>query len=162
MMRTDTENSFLPYHTDPLIPVRTVQRTLHLGEAMEWNLNLSIRFPSGTGVKAWLGNGSNDYQKKLETGVEDGYPTIYLGPEAGRGDHIYLEMEFGTYFAVNNITVCFASIWIVLLIILLMITLTIVKRIRKKVKKGKGGDKAEDTETEGVAEGSEENAEKLN
>lgn len=158
MMGGDLDNSFLPFHTDPILPVKTVQRTFHLGEAMDWNLNLSIRFPSGTGVNAWLGSGTDHYKQKLETRVEDGYPTLYLDLDSGDGDHIYIEMEFGSYFAVNNFTVCFASVWIVLLVIVLMILVSIVKKIRKKTKKdGKGEEEAEDAETDGDPGESEEN-----
>ncbi|MGA1821010.1 MAG: hypothetical protein ACMUIG_00625 [Thermoplasmatota archaeon] len=146
MMRGDLENAFLPFHMDPLIPIRVVERTLNLGEAMGWDLNLSIRFPSGMGVRAWLGNGTYHYSHKLEIRTEDGYPTLFLDPESGSGDHIYIEMEFGSYFAVNNFTVCFASVWVVLLIIVLVMILSIVKRIRKKgkMKRGEENDEPDD------------------
>lgn len=125
---------FLPYHMDPVVPMRSYKRSIPLGEASEWDLDISIYFPSGVGVRGNLGMGSNHYHKELETHVEDGIPTLMLICHPDEGDHIYLEMDGGGYFAYNNVSVCFFSVGLLLSLILLFMLVKIGKAVSKKVK----------------------------
>ncbi|MDG6225481.1 MAG: hypothetical protein QCI82_08205 [Candidatus Thermoplasmatota archaeon] len=127
-------SGFLPYHLDPLVPMRSYKRSIPLEEASEWDLYISISFPSGVGVRGNLGKGSDHYQKELETHVEDGIPTMMLISHPGEGDHIYLELSGAGYFAYNNVSVCFFSVIFLLAFILLFVLVKVGKAVSKKIK----------------------------
>ncbi|MGA1793007.1 MAG: hypothetical protein ACMUHM_03560 [Thermoplasmatota archaeon] len=143
------ELRFLPPHLNPLIPVRTVTKTIDTSEIRGWENHLSIRFPSGSGVRAWMGDGSRDKISELEVKVIDGYPTLMVGPEDGTGDHITLELTVGTYFAFNNVSACFFSTLGALVLVILLIVLLIIRGIvrRKKKKAAEADDDASDEDT---------------
>ncbi|MGA1819509.1 MAG: hypothetical protein ACMUHU_00720 [Thermoplasmatota archaeon] len=130
------ELRFIPPHLDPLIPVRTVTKTIDTSEIRGWENHLTIRFPSGSGVRAWIGDGSRDKISELDVEVIDGYPTLMVTPDDGTGDHITLELTVGTYFAVNNVSACFFSTLGALILVMLLIVLLIVRGIvrRKRTK----------------------------
>ena len=148
-------DSIVPIHLDPILPVYTVERSLDLGKAEGWDLDLKIRFPSGTGVSGWIGEGDDNKKKELETGEIDGYPVLYVRSENSTGDHIYMELQVGTFFAGNNVTICFGSVILLLLIIVLVVLLLTVRKIRKSKKsrdeEGEDVDEDEDENT-GVEE----------
>jgi hypothetical protein len=138
---------FLPPHLNPLIPVRKVTRTIDISSVGEWDTELSVVFPSGSGIKAWLGDGGNDRVSELEVEIIDGYPTLIISLAEGSGDHITLEMTVGSYFAFNNVTGCFFSATGAVLLIMLFIFLFIIKGIVRRKK-----EKAEDAELEKMTE----------
>ncbi|MGA1866650.1 MAG: hypothetical protein ACMUFK_04200 [Thermoplasmatota archaeon] len=127
------EMRFLPPHIDPIIPVRTVTRTIDTREIRDWDSSIRVRFPSGSKIRAWMGDGNEDRVSELKVEVEDGYPTLYVTQEDGPGDRITLELTVGPYFAYNNVTVCFFSATgLFFLVILLIILLTVRGIVRRK------------------------------
>jgi len=44
------EEAFLPFHADPIVPIRTYKRSFQLGEARDWYIDIDMTFPSGTGA----------------------------------------------------------------------------------------------------------------
>jgi hypothetical protein len=134
-------NRFLPPHIDPIIPARTLTKTIDIRGIRDWDPNIRIVFPSGSGVKAWFGEGSNDKMSMLKVVVEDGYPTLLVTPEDGEGDKITLEFTVGGYFAYNNVTACFCSATGVVLLVILFIVLLIIRGIvRRRKEKKEGGE----------------------
>ena len=146
------KNAIVPIHFDPVIPVYTVERSLNLGEATGWELDLQIKFPSGVGVRGWLGEGDDHQKVELEKEVVNGYPVIYLKQGDVEGDHLYMEIQFGPYFAGNNVTICFSSIVILILVVFLIFLLAIIKMIRKKKAASGEGDEEEEEDKPGSEE----------
>ncbi len=145
------QGRILPFHFDPILPVRTIERTFDFGEEDTWDLYLDIRLPTGLSVKGWLGNGSDHRYKELETVVENGYPTLKVVRENGEGDHILIAIEFGLYLPINNVTCCFVSAVLPVVLMFLLISVKVIKKARKKRGKeeedeGTGGDEVEDAE----------------
>ncbi len=140
------QNRILPFHFDPILPVRTIERTFHFGEEDMWDLYLDIRLPTGLSVKGWLGNGSDHKYRELETVIEDGYPTLKVVRLNGEGDHVLIALEFGLYLPINNITCCFVSAVLPALLMFLLISVKIIKKARKNKKDGKGEDEKDGTE----------------
>jgi len=150
------EMRFLPPHLDPLIPVRKVTKTIDTSEIRQWENHLNVRFPSGSGVRAWLGDGGDDKVSELDVKVINGYPTLVVDPEDGTGDHITLELTVGPYFAFNNVTACFFSTMGAFVLILLLIVLLIIRGIVRRKRKKAGEEEEGPTEGEGGSkEGSE-------
>ncbi|MCK5774431.1 MAG: hypothetical protein KAH57_11630, partial [Thermoplasmata archaeon] len=141
------QNRILPFHFDPILPVRTIERTFQFGEEDTWDLFLDIRLPTGLSVKGWLGNGSDHRYRELETVIEDGYPTLKVVRLNGEGDHILIALEFGLYLPINNITCCFVSAVLPALLMFLLIFVKVIKKARKK-KDGKGEEEEDGTEEE--------------
>ncbi|MBN1390487.1 MAG: hypothetical protein JXA22_07590 [Candidatus Thermoplasmatota archaeon] len=130
---------FLPPHLEPMVPVRTITKTIDTRDIMDWDSHLRVRFPSGSGIRAWIGEGNEDRVSELEVKVDDGYPTLLVTPEDEAGDHITLELTVGTYFAFNNITACFFSATAVIILIILLIVILIIRRIIKRKRSGSPG-----------------------
>ena len=143
------QGRILPFHFDPILPVRTIERTFQFGEEDTWDLYLDIRLPTGLSVKGWLGNGSDHKYRELETVIEDGYPTLKVVRLNGEGDHILIALEFGLYLPINNITCCFVSAVLPAVLMFLLISVKIIKKARKKKDKGGKG------EGDGTEEGGE-------
>jgi hypothetical protein len=130
-----TENAILPFHFDPILPVRRIERTIDLQEAKDWDLDIKISIPSGIGLKAWIGKGDEHKIRELEIDTSDGHPTIYLDISPGEADHITIQVEVGAFLLVNNVGACFGCLAITLIIILLLFLLVVLKIVRKKRRK---------------------------
>jgi len=133
------ENRFIPFHLDPILPVRGIEKTIDTGAIEGWETNLKVIFPSGFGVSAWSGENENDRVKKLEIVQENGFPALVTGPGDLTGDHILLELEIGPYFAYNNVTACFCSATGLLALVVLLIVVLIIRGIARKRRKGSDG-----------------------
>ncbi|MFW3146462.1 MAG: hypothetical protein ACMUIE_06590 [Thermoplasmatota archaeon] len=147
-------NRFIPHHMDPLIKVRTVQKTVDLSSVGDWDMDIEVRFPSGVGIEAWMGNDSNDRAGKLEVVIEDSYPVLRIDSGTAEGDRVLLMIEIGPYFGFNNVTVCFVSGWSFLGLAVLLVAFII---IRGMVRRRKRQREEEDSSEEGE-EGEEDDA----
>ena len=127
-----SENAILPFHIDPILPVRRFERSIALDKAENWDIDLKISIPSGIGLKAWLGKGGNSKVKELDVDTSEGYPTIHLDIRPGEADHVLIQLEVGSFLLINNIGACFGCCVIGLVILLLILLLIILKIARKK------------------------------
>jgi len=132
-----TTNVFVHKHWDPLVPFKTVKRTIVLEDAQKWEPSIKVIFPSGCGVKAWLGNGSDRIDGGLDINVEGAYPTLYIEAGSGAWDRIFLEISMAGWFGFNNVLVCFATTIGALLLILLLLLVTIIRKVREASKRPK-------------------------
>jgi hypothetical protein len=150
------ENRFIPFHLDPLIPVRGIERTIDTSAIEGWEPQMKVIFPSGFGVTAWAGENEDDRVKELEVANENGFPTLVIGPGDLSGDHILLELEIGPYFGYNNVTACFCSATGLVALVVLLIFVLIIRGIVKKRRKAGDDETADDGEEDGDNDGDEE------
>jgi hypothetical protein len=129
--------AYIPRHFDPLLPVRKYQKTVPLGDCSDWDLSLNISFPTGCGVKGWMGKEGSEHESVLETVVQDGCPTLIVRSPPGEHEALYLEISGGLYMAFDNVTVCFFMTWAILAIFLLLVLISITKRIVKRARRNK-------------------------
>ncbi len=157
-----SQNAILPFHIDPILPVRRFERSIALDKAESWDIDLKISIPSGIGLKAWLGKGENSKVKELEVDTSEGYPTIHFDIRPGEADRVLVQVEVGGFLLVNNIGACFGCCLISLVILLLILLMIILKMARKKKKdkKDKKEKKKGKDNTTGVDEGIEKGEEK--
>ncbi|MGA1849154.1 MAG: hypothetical protein ACMUHB_07425 [Thermoplasmatota archaeon] len=141
-------NRFIPFHLDPLIPVRGIEKTIDTSTIEGWDTQMKVIFPSGFGVTAWAGENENDRVRELDVTNENGYPTLNIEPGDLSGDHILLELEVGPYFGYNNVTACFCSATGIVALLVLLILVLIIRGIVKKKRKAKEAD-IEDSGEEG-------------
>ncbi|MCU0799479.1 MAG: hypothetical protein MUC62_07390 [Candidatus Thermoplasmatota archaeon] len=132
-------NVFVHRHWDPLVPFKTVKRTIVIEDVQKWDPSIKVIFPSGCGVKAWLGNGSDRVQGGLDVKVEGAYPTLNIKGSSQAWDRLYLEISMAGWFGFNNVLVCFATSIGALVLLLLLLVVTIFGKVRKASKKAKEG-----------------------
>ncbi len=142
-----TTNVFVRRHWDPLVPFKTVKRTIVLEDAQKWDTDLKVIFPSGCGVKAWLGNGSDSKEIGLEVRTEGAYPTIHIDAGSVAWDRIFLEISMAGWFGFNNVLVCFATTIGAIVLLLLLLVVTMISKVRKARKKARKG-RTEGSESE--------------
>ncbi|MEA3559122.1 MAG: hypothetical protein U9R75_07715 [Candidatus Thermoplasmatota archaeon] len=126
---------YIPHHMDPMIPIRTIQKTIDFGPISGWEADIEVHFPSGTGVQAWIGNSTDEKAHELDVEVIDNHPVLKITPDTPEGESVLLELEIGPYFGFNHVTLCFFSFWIILGILVLIIVLLIIRGLVKRKKK---------------------------
>lgn len=153
---------FIPFHMDPIIPIRTIEKNIDIGSISRWDPVIEVHFPSGAGIRAWIGNDSVEKVSELEVRIEDGHPVLILDETTPEGDVILLELEVGPYFGFNHVTICFFSFWGVfgffLLLFIILIIRAVVKRKKKRLEEGAGteNDDEDDPDAPTSDEGKEE------
>jgi hypothetical protein len=128
-------NVFVHRHWSPIVPFKTVKRSIVLEDAQKWDPRIKVIFPSGCGIKAWLVNGSERLEGGVEIGVEGAYPTVSIEGNGVIWDRLDLEVSMAGWFGFNNVLVCFATTIGALVILLLVLLVAVIRRVKRSLKK---------------------------
>jgi hypothetical protein len=135
--RFAASRAYIPFHMDPILPVKRYEKTVPLSDCERWNLSINITFPTGAGVKGWLGREGAEHGTALPVIVVDGVPTMVMKSSPGEAEALYLEISGGPYLAFDNVVVCFFGTWTFLAVIVLLVLVSVIKRIVKRARNWK-------------------------
>ncbi|MFO8052243.1 MAG: hypothetical protein R6V01_11195 [Thermoplasmatota archaeon] len=143
---------YIPYHRDPTIPVKSIEKSIDIGTISKWDTDIEVHFPSGTGVRAWRGNSTDEKGYELPVDVKAGHPVLRIETDPRGGNVVLLELEIGPYFGFNHVSLCFFSTWALLLLFIIIIILIIRGMVKKKRKEKEEREDTEDEEKNGEPE----------